>query len=360
MFKSQRSYIKWLSITCIAVFVTAYAIMHIDVINDNIVKFFSVLTPFYIGFTIAYILNRPIKLLKSKLKLKGWQAITITYLMLIVFISLFSAYVVPQVIDNSIALGNEITKGVSQLVTTFETFDYGPLQSFFNDNISRLAEILTSVSNFIVVNLSAIFLAVTGTFMNIIFGFVISIYMLIDKDKIATLFKRVISILLGVERAQTIIDYLNQANTVFSHFISGLIVEALAVGALAFIGFELLGVRYSIILALVITFTNIIPYVGPFIGAIPAVTVTLLYDPFKALWVGIFIVILQQVDGNFIGPKIMGNYIGLDPIWVILSITIGGRFFGVLGVLLAIPTGAFLKIVLSNLLNQYNDARGNV
>ncbi len=128
-------------------------------------------------------------------------------------------------------------------------------------------------------------------------------------------------------------------------------------GCLAFIGLSILNVRYALVLAVIICFTNVIPYIGPFIGAVPAVVATLTYDPAKAFWVLIFILVLQQFDGNLIGPRVMGNYIGLAPIWIILSITIGGGFAGILGIILAIPTGAILKIVFTELVEKQESKR---
>ena len=116
---------------------------------------------------------------------------------------------------------------------------------------------------------------------------------------------------------------------------------------------KLLGAPYATLLSVIVGVTNMIPYFGPFIGAIPAVLITLFISPIKALWVAIFILVLQQVDGNIIGPKILGDKVGISPFYIILSILIGGGFFGMLGMLFAVPT---FKIV-SILLGRYLDAR---
>ncbi len=360
MFKSESSLRRLIATICVAVFITAYAIVNIGAINSGIAKFFKILTPFFIGFGIAYVLNRPISYIATKFKVKRVITVMIVYILLLALIATFSAFVLPTVINSSISLGYEVSKGVTTLVSRVESTDMGALSKVIDANINKIAEFLTGASNFIIVNLSSIFATITATFMNIFFGIIISIYMLLDKEKIAKLFKRVTLILFGADKGEGIIEYFAKANVVFSHFITGLIVESLIVGSLAFIFFKLFGVRYAVILAIIITFTNVIPYVGPFIGAIPAITATLLYDPTKAIWVALFIALLQQVDANLIGPRVMGNYIGLEPIWIILSITIGGGFFGVLGILLAIPTGAIIKILLSRSLSYYNDTHGNV
>ncbi len=352
MIKSKKTFIKVLTTICVAVFITAYAILQIDKINGLVSKFFLVLTPFIIGFAIAYILNMPISFIHKRFKLKYGLSILSMYLLLIIFISIFSAFVLPTVIESSYNLAVEISKGVGTLVRMVDKIDIAPIRAVLEGNINKIAEMLTNISNFIVINITSIFGTVAATFMNVFFGVIISIYMLIDKQKIIKLFKRIAVSLLGDQKGSDLIVHFREANVIFSNFISGLIVESVIVGIIAFIFFMLLGVKYAAVLALIITFTNVIPYVGPFIGAIPAITATLLYAPIKALWVAVFIAVLQQVDANFIGPRIMGNYIGLDPIWIILSITVGGGFFGVPGILLAIPTGAIIKITLSRMLQR--------
>ncbi len=360
MFKLEKSFISKLVAICLAIFITAYAIMQIDTVNYLILKLFAVLKPFVIGFAIAYILNKPIKFIHNRLKLKYGISILLIYLLLLILLAAFSAFVMPTIFDSGVKLAVEISRGVGVLGGMVEKIDIKPIRTFLESNINQIAEGLTNISNFIVVNITSMFSAIAATFMNVFFGIIISIYMLIDKQKLVKLFKRTIVIFFGKQRGKALIAYFSEANLIFSSFISGLIVESVIVGIIAFIFFSLFNVKYAVILALVITFTNVIPYVGPFIGAIPAVTATLLYDPLKALWVAIFIAILQQIDANFIGPRVMGNYIGLDPIWIILSITIGGGFFGVPGILLAIPTGAIIKIILSRKIEDYNDHHENI
>ncbi len=359
MFKTKKSFLKLLATVCLAIFITAYAILQIDKINGLVAKSVQVLKPFIIGFAIAYILNMPITFIQKRLKLKYGLSILVVYLLLIIFVLVFSAFVVPTVVESSYSLVVEISKGVGILVERVQNINFEPLRAVLQGNINKIAETLTNISNFIVVNISSIFGTIASTFMNVFFGMIISIYMLTDKQKIIALLKRVAVSLLGKEKGADLIEHFAEANVIFSNFISGLIVESVIVGIIAFVFFTLFGVKYAAVLALIITFTNVIPYVGPFIGAVPAVTATLLYDPMKALWVALFIVVLQQFDANFIGPRIMGNYIGLEPIWIILSITIGGGFFGVPGILLAIPTGAIIKITLSRMLKRHDAAREN-
>lgn len=352
MFREKKGFIEYLVLFFIGVLITAFLIMRSETIFSAFSQIFVILTPFYIGFSIAYILNRPVKKVMTTFSLKSGLAIAVTYLSVLVLISVFVRMVLPQVITSSIELAGELSTGVQNLGPELAKYDFGPLQKLVTDNLSRLTEYMGNFTTFLLNNLTKFFLTVTSTVMNLIFGLIISIYMLAEKEKIKALFSQVIRAFLKPKHAEPFLEFAKEANHIFSQFIVGLITEALIVGLLAFIGFSILGVRYAMILAMIITITNVIPYLGPFIGAVPAIVTTLLYDPVKAIWVAIFIVILQQFDGNFIGPKVMGNYIGLSPIWIILFITVGGGYAGVLGIILAIPTGAMLKIVFGKLLQK--------
>ncbi len=353
MFKDKRNFIEYCIIFFIGVLLTAMIIFNFQGIKNSTIKFFSVLTPFYIGFGIAYILNRPVYYIHRRFKINLGAIIAITYLILTLIITLFIVKGLPMVFDNLINLVNAISVSISHLPEYLAQYDLGPVQNILDENISKITDYLGTISTFLLNNTMKIFVSITSTFMNVFFGIIISIYMLAGKQKLKTLGNYLIKALFNNEKEKKISEFLKEVNDIFSHFLSGLIVEALIVGFLAFIGFSLIGVKYAAILGLTICMTNVIPYIGPFLGAIPAIAATLTYDPLKAIWVGIFIIILQQFDGNFIGPKVMGNYIGLDPLWIIFSITLGGAYAGVLGILLAIPTGAILKIVFNRLIHRY-------
>lgn len=355
MFKDKRTFIEYMIIFFIGIFISALSVMKFDATIATIGKFLSLLKPFYIGFAIAYILNRPISFFEKKLKIKRGLSILLTYIGVISIMATFVIILLPSIIESSVTLVNELSKSATQVPENLNFISYEPLKTLLENNLSRLTELLGTVTNFLINNVTRIFMSVTSTLLNIIFAIVISVYMLLDKEKIKKLFSNIIDILIEEKKSIKIHEFLTEVNLIFSHFITGLLIEATIVGTLAFIGMTILGVKYAPILGLIICFTNVIPYVGPFIGAIPAVVATLMYNPMLALWVMIYIIILQQIDGNFIGPKVMGNYIGLDPIWIILSITIGGGFLGVLGILLAIPTGAIVKIILTGLLEKKID-----
>lgn len=351
----RKKLIQILTYTSIAIILTYAVITHLNSFFDLVSKLLGALTPFAVGFAIAYILNPLVdKVIKHTPIKKRGPAIATVYVSIIFLISLFVNMVVPAIFSGSVEIANEIPGQVTQFSEKIKAFstDNPQINSYATDMILSVQDKLTTWANLILTNVTGFFVGITSAIMTFVFGTVVSIYALMGKDKFKKLSKQITIASMGDAKAMQFFDFMTTVNTVFSSFISGLIVDALIVGVLAFIGLSLMGVEYALIFAIVICFTNIIPYIGPFLGAIPAVGITLIYDPFKALWVMVFIIVLQQIDANIIGPRVMGNYIGLDAIWIILAIAIGGSFAGMLGMILSIPIAAIIKILVGRMLTD--------
>ena len=177
--------------------------------------------------------------------------------------------------------------------------------------------------------------------------------MLYDKEKIALGCKKLLYAYFPANKACTIINFFKMSHDIFYNYIIGKLIDSLIIGFLAFIGFKfIIKINNALFLSFIIFLTNIIPYFGPFIGAIFPITMTLVYSPIKALWVALFIFILQQLDGNFIGPKIMGEQVGLSSLWIISSVLIGGSLFGIIGVFLSVPIAAIIKFSLDKYIQR--------
>ena len=168
-------------------------------------------------------------------------------------------------------------------------------------------------------------------------GLVISVYLLADKEKFIRGIKKNLYAFLGRENADKTIDFGNEVNSIFTNFFVGKLIDSTIIGILCFIGLSLLKVRFALLLSIVVGIFNMIPYFGPFIGAVPAIVITLFYNPIQALWVTLFIFGLQQFDGIILGPKILGDKVGVSPFYIILAIMIGGGFFGPMGMLMGVP-----------------------
>jgi predicted PurR-regulated permease PerM len=353
MFRERKNFVYTVLIVCICLLGTLLIWSKIDQIFGVLGKLLRVLTPFFIGFAIAYILNPIVEYIHKKAKIRRGYIIAVVYITLIIIIALFISLILPKLAESLSQLFIDIPKYLSQFHDRiFADTSGNQLIAYVKDILTSLQEKLSEYTNIIILNFTGFLIGTTYAVMNIVFGLIISVYTLIDKNKLKGLGKKLLETFLSEKKSEKALKFIHAVNVIFSRFMTGLIVEAIAVGILAFIAMTILKVKYALIFAIIICFTNVIPYIGPFIGMIPAVTITLFYDPWKAFWVFTAIVCIQQFDGNFMGPKIMGSYIGLRPLWIILAITIGGGFAGPLGMILSIPIAAVLKIVFSEIIEK--------
>ena len=187
--------------------------------------------------------------------------------------------------------------------------------------------------------------------LNLIIGVIISVYLLSGKDRFLAQSKKLCYAALGQKKGGYVCNVCTFANRVFGGFIGGKIIDSLIIGVLCFIGLRILDMPYTMLISIIVGVTNIIPFFGPYLGAIPSALLLLVIDPMKCLYFVIFIIILQQLDGNVIGPQILGDATGLDSIWVVVSLLIFGNLFGVLGMVIAVPLFAVIYKIVTELVN---------
>ena len=193
-------------------------------------------------------------------------------------------------------------------------------------------------------------MSIISWLINIILAFVISCYLMWGKQQLLTSLKRIIYAIFNDTNAERIIRTSKECNRIFSQFIIGKAIDSLIIGILCFIIMCILNLQYALIISLVVGITNMIPYFGPFIGAVPGVLLLLIIDPKQCLMFLILIFLLQQFDGAVLGPKILGSSTGLQPIWVIFAILAGNYVAGVLGMFLGVPVVAVIAYLLNNLI----------
>ncbi len=320
--------------------------------------------PFIWAFGIAYILNPLLCYIESKFKLKRIWNILIVYIILLLFVTLIITILTPKIAIGLRNLFKEVPKFVKITEDYFNThtlnlgiLDRLGVTDYLYENLANIINQITSTLNPLlnktIVQLIDITSAITSTLTNFVLGLVISIYMLKDKELFKKQSKALMYALFKPERAEKIIEIGRESNMQFSSFLIGKIIDSTIIGILCFIGLAMLRTPYSLVLSTIVGVTNMIPYFGPFIGMIPATVITLFYSPIKALWVLIFIFLLQQFDGLYLGPKILGMHVGLSPFWIITAVIIGGGVAGVMGMLLAVPVAAVIKTML----RSYIDAK---
>lgn len=214
-----------------------------------------------------------------------------------------------------------------------EISDY--ITNYINSgNIPSIDSILGNISNGVITFFKAIY--------NIVLGYIVAIYLLLGKEKFIAQGKKLLYTIFKPDKAYIILDNLRYTDKIFGGFLLGKIIDSLIIGIICFAFMLLFDMPYALLLSVIVGITNIIPYFGPIIGAVPCAFLVLLVSPSKCLTFIIFIVILQQFDGNVLGPKILGNKTGLQSFWVLFSIIVFGGLFGFLGMLFGVPLFAII------------------
>ena len=341
--RSRNEQDKLLAKICIYAFILLAALILFEKVIGNLpnigssiakaTNYLNTLTaPFLMGFAIAYVMNPFLNFFEKVFKKSGafFQnhvkitrilSILINYVIIIggtVWIVIYLVPDVNNVINRLLAPVKDISQNAPELLETIAVNVYG-------------------------------FGRITIQFIMAIF---IAFYMLLDKERFSLKAKKGIYTFFPKEKADVILRSAIRTHHIFQNFIVGKAVDSLIIGILAFIGLNLMKAPYPLILSLIIGVTNMIPYFGPFIGAIPAILITLLIDPPLAIAVGIFVLILQQFDGNYLGPKILGNSVDLNPLWIILAVLIGGAFMGPVGMFVGVPVFATIKTFASEYVNR--------
>ena len=319
-------------------------------------KAFKVLMPFIIGFIFAYLMIPVIRIFRKLLdhiakgraiKAKKIIAMIISYVLVLGCITMIVVFVAPQIAQSVRELGKTVQTGYAYIKRNPNSFlDFIPgvktedILSGLKDNINDIA---MHTSTKVFPYLYSIF---TSTFViayDVFFGLVISIYMAWEKDALARGFRRLIYAFVSKKRAKKTWDMFLNCNRIFNGFLVGKAIDSLIIGIITFITMTIFGFPYPVLLSVIVCITNMIPYFGPFIGAIPGCAIYLFIDPMLVLWFALMILIIQQFDGWILGPWILGDQTGIKPLTVILGITVGGAYFGVLGMFLGVPTAAVLQ-----------------
>ena len=342
-------------------------------VRSAIGHFFSILSPFVVGLAIAYLLNLPTRFFERHLfaKLRGKRALSIlcTYVLAFLVLALLLGMILPQVVESVSTLLRNVTlylNNLNQLVTNIGArFDISEeiLASFLLNYNDLIKQIMAFVRDMLP-NLLGYTMRLGSGIVAALTALIASVYFLVGKEKLLMQCRRVLYALLPQQKAGEVVRVGRLSNNVFSGFISGKLLDSAIIGVICFIfmslcnivaslfGISSLQMPFTLLISVIIGVTNIIPFFGPFLGAIPAVMIMLMINPPSAIWFGLFIIVLQQFDGNILGPKILGDSTGLPAIWVLIAIIVGGGLFGFLGMLLGVPTAAVLYTLCSDFIEK--------
>ena len=354
----------------IVALVAIIAIIFLMIANWGVVlavigKFLTILMPFILGFFFACFINPLVKRVHSLLnrikpgkgaKIKKAFSVIISYVVVIGVITVLLIYIIPQIKESIGELGNTIQDGYQYMITHQKELNEKIPFIGLGGGIEYIKEFaykkIMSNGSEILPYVYHVSSSLLTTSYNVLMGLVISIYIILDMKKLKRSARKVVYALSPKKKEQEVWQTMKQCSHIFNGFLIGKMIDSLIIGILCLIAISILKLPYALLLSLIVCITNMIPYFGPIIGAIPGVMIYLFIDIRYAFIFALMILILQQFDGLYLGPKILGDQTGIKPLWVIFGITVGGAYFGVMGMFLGVPVVAVIMYLLQLFLDK--------
>lgn len=366
----------------------AYFLFHGSKLSDGLAVFSNAFRPVAIGLILAYVLTPITNYLENKIffpilkKLKISQSdkvkgrirvisILLTFILVGFIVYSLVAMLISQVIPSIESIVKNFDRYMNNLVLWIQRIsEINPdISKFAIDTLNKytiefesiLQEFVLPKTSNIIKSLSLGVIGAIKVLLNFIIGLMISIYLMASKEKFTAQSKKIVYAIFKTDFANNIISEIRNIHDTFIGFFSGKILDSLIIGLLCFIGTTLLGTPYAALVSVIIGVTNIIPYFGPWIGAIPTCLFVLIVDitnPINCLYFAIFILVLQQFDGNILGPKILGDSTGLSSFWVLFAITVFGGVMGVTGMVIGVPVLAIIYSAIRRWINSLLTKRG--
>lgn len=367
----KKNLSKWMYWFLLAVsIILIYKVLdNFTAIGGAIGNFFNTITPFFAGALLAYLLYIPASRIEKKLtrtkkkffkkKARG-LSVLLTYILAILLIILLVNVILPVITDSIFELVNNFQVYWNSAVDKLNSL---PEDSFLKskivaDCIKAIGDAIQNVDLKEYLNPEKIttyiksVLGVASGIFDVFVTIVVSVYILLQRGQIAQLSQKVGLAMFEEKTCMKIEKYINSTNTVFYKFISGQLIDAVIVGILVTIAMSIIGVKYAVLLGFIIGLFNIIPYFGAIVAVVISIIITIITGGIsQAIIMALVVIVLQQIDSNIINPKILGDSLEISPLLVIFAVTVGGAYFGVLGMFLAVPVVAVLKIIFNDYLD---------
>lgn len=371
----NRRSLKYIAVILVMLALAYVIVTEPEKISRFISGVLSVFSPFIIGFCIAYVVNllmKPLerfwtfiwkKLKSQKVVSKLSRPVCLVLSLLIVFGAIFAIVfmVIPAFKETIVSFADNVpqyAKTVEQWYNTVVDFlaRYNfelPEIALDTAKITEIAkDIISSYGNNVLNTTVNLTTSIVSVVVDLILGVVFSIYALAQKENLTRQANKIVRALFKPDNAKKLIDFTAMTNDIFTRFVTGQLTEACIIGILCFIGMLIFGMPYAAIISVLIGFTALIPIFGAFIGTGIGAFLILLENPLKAFWFVVFIIVLQQLEGNLIYPRVVGKSVGLPGIWVLTAVTIGGGLFGILGMLFSVPVCSVLYVLFKKFVNN--------
>lgn len=388
-FKWDKKYLYW-GITAFAVIAASVlfymALKNFSLLAYAVKKFVNILSPFLWGLAITYLLTPLMRRLQKKVfgpfaarlyknnkkkdgsKLARGLSVLTAEIVFLLIIAAFIYLIVPQVYSSLETMVLSSSEYIAQTGAWIErllrdfpgVMEYvvSTLNSVSNEFNDWLKTTLLPELGSIVSNVTAgVYYVLMGIY-NLLIGIIASVYILANVDSLSAHSKKLLYCIFSVDTAEKIRDASRFVDKTFNGFIIGKILDSAIIGLICYIVCAILRMPYALLVSVIVGVTNVIPFFGPFIGAIPSSLIILLVDPIKCLIFIAFIILLQQLDGNYIGPKILGNTVGINGFWVMFSIILGAGLFGFWGMLLGVPVFVVIYTAITHSVNKKLKKRG--
>jgi len=324
-------------------------------------KILSIMSPFIYAMICAYILNPIVNFFEKSLKMKKVLAIAITYSIIIALIFIVLFFTIPSIIDSILNITKEMPTYVEVVQRWINTMLQNErvksliIQAGLLSKFQEISSQVGSVTIDLLQNLAMYLVSFTSNLLNVILGFLISIYVLSDKEKFVRGARIVTYMILKEENGTKLINFIRTYNRMIGVYIGIKAIDSAIIGMIVLVGLVIVGEPYAPLIALIGGVTNMIPYFGPLIGEIVGVIVAVFVSPMKALIVFILLLSIHLFDAWYLDPKLIGKKVGVSPFGIILGVTIGGGFWGPIGMLLGSPTMATVNIYYEKLLKRFKE-----
>ncbi|WP_432663117.1 AI-2E family transporter [Wukongibacter baidiensis] len=323
---------------------------------EYLAKGVKIVKPVVSAFIIAYLLDPLVKFTSTKLKIKRGRSVLIIFGLFIVLIIFIIQIVVPSIAQSTTEIiksipssREEVDRAVGSILSGFGSKELSAsVMAYLDESIEYIIQNFSTLASKLIEGVMTRIVYITSGIFSTVISVFIAIYMLLDKEDLMARFKRMLYAYNKKDDADHILYVARKSNEIFLSFFNGKFLDSAIIGALCFVILLVVRIPYALVIALIIGATNMIPYFGPFMGGIPAVIITLITspNPMQAVWLGIIIIALQQFDGLYLGPKILGDKVGVGAFWIITSVTVGGAIMGVWGMLLGVPVTVLVKTLV--------------
>lgn len=371
---------KYLTISIYSIIVACISIVFYLIASEvtrfqiKVGEIISIFSPIIIGFIMAYLFNFVLifyekhilnfKFLNErKNKLKRIISLIFTYTTVALLFYLFIKFLFPQIVNSIVGLVDDMPRHIrkaTELVNDFNS-KYEIPDQYYNYILDTWNDYKDTIINFatnLIPVLGNIVKKIFSSIWNIALGVIVSIYLLTDKERFFAISKKMTIALFAEQTSNRIFELTKRTDNIFGKFITGKILDSFIIAILTFVTMKIFKIPYTVLISFIIGVTNIIPFFGPFIGAIPATILILLVSPIKAFWFVIIIVIIQQIDGNIIGPKILGDSLGISAFWILFSLLVGGKLFGFVGLIIGVPLFVFIYSIIKDVIESRLKKRG--